>query len=110
MDFNTDFSKLQTLERDQYLKVYQKLGSKMFSECIVPTVADFCKIVEGHKDEKTDNITKFTGNGKDINNSVNRRDATFSEEESSKFLNSVIAANVTDITESGFFYKKLISY
>ena len=51
----------------------------------------------------------YTGNTEDIINSVNRRHNKYSEADSIKYMKSVIAANVTDITASGWFYKKLIS-
>ena len=109
MSYNTDFAKLQNLNRDQYIQVYNALGDKMFSECIIPTVADFANIEEEESYKKLTDITKFTGNTEDILNSINRREANYTEEESIKFMKSVISANITDITESGYFYKKLIS-
>lgn len=98
--------------RKKYVKHYQELGKAMFLNCTIPTVGDFVKAYRENDTtslEKIDEITKFTGNRKDIDNSVNRRKRNYSEDESTKFMESVIAANVTDITESGYFYKKLAS-
>lgn len=109
MDYSVDYEKLNRVSRDTYIKIYNKLGKKMFSECDIPTVFDFANIGEKESMDKIEHISQFTGNTKDIINSIKRREANYTEEESSKFMNSVIASNVTDITESGYFYKKLIS-
>lgn len=98
--------------REEYVEHYKELGASMFEDCVVPTVYDFAKaFVDKDEDamKKITNITSYTGNTDDIVKSVNRRDNNYSEAESKKFMLSVIAANVTDITESGYFYKKLIS-
>ncbi|MBQ8218490.1 MAG: hypothetical protein IJZ79_01960 [Bacilli bacterium] len=100
------------MTRQEYVKHYHELGDAMFEHCIIPTVSDFAKAFEDNDEEamaKITKITKFTNNTDDIIKSVNRRNNNYSEQESKKFMQSVIAANVTDITESGYFYKKLIS-
>ena len=100
------------MTRAEYVKKYHELGEAMFEHCVIPTVFDFANAFE-NKDEKAmskiTTITSFTKNTDDIIKSVNRRNNNYSEQESKKFMQSVIAANVTDITESGYFYKKLIS-
>lgn len=115
MDYKKDLAKMSKIDRKRYIEIYHKLGSQMFTECYCPNVGDFANAF-GKKNgksaesmEKIEHITKFTGNGNDIVNSARRTQANYSEAESSKFMNSVIAANVTSITESGFFYKKLVA-
>jgi hypothetical protein len=103
---------MERISRADYVKKYHKLGDAMFEHCIVPTVADFANAFKDNDKEameKINKITSYTKNTADIKKSVDRRTCNYSEEESKKFMQSVIAANVTDITESGFFYKKLIS-
>ena len=103
---------MKILSRSEYVKKYHKLGDAMFEHCTIPTVYDFASAFVDNDDkamEKITQITAYTGNTNDIKKSVTRRNDNYSEEESKKFMQSVIAANVTDITESGFFYKKLIS-
>lgn len=98
--------------RKAYIKEYRELGEKMFSTCVIPTVFTYADAYINKNQaaiDQIDEITSFTGNGSDIKESILRRTDNYSEEESRKFMKSVIAANVTDITESGFFYKKLIS-
>lgn len=90
--------------RDIYIEEYKKLGKSMFKYCEIPTVNDFAVM-----SDKVKNITTFTGNYDDVVKSCKRRTGDYTEEESKKFIDSVIAANVTDITESGTFYKMLMA-
>lgn len=113
-DFNKDFNTLQKISRADSNEVYHKLGSLMFEECEIPTVGDFVNVAKKNKDydessKKLNQITSFTGNTEDIENSINRRTSKYSDEESIDFMKKVIASNIDDITKSGFFYKKLIS-
>jgi len=109
MDYKKDVEKLNTLNRDKYFEVYQELGKKVFAECVVPTIYDFATADSKKSKEKIMRISQYTGNTDDIFDSIQKRDALYTEEDSEKFMNSVIASNVTDITQSGYFYKKLIS-
>ena len=98
--------------RKKYVKHYHDLGEAMFEHCTIPTVGDFAKAyIKNDKKafDKIHTITAFTGNKDDIDKSVTRRNGIYSDAESKKFMDSVIAANITDITDSGWFYKKLIS-
>ena len=100
------------INRKKYVQHYHELGDAMFKHCLTPTVADFAKAFGDNDSEaksKFKNISQFTGNEADIIASVTRRNSLYTEAESKKFMNSVIAANITDITASGWFYKKLIS-
>ena len=104
--------KKKPLSRKEYFKRYRELGGAMFEHCTIPTVYDFADAFLNKNEnamDKIKSITDYTKNHDDIVNSVNRRHNLYSDQESEKFLNQVIAANVTDITDSGFFYKKLIS-
>lgn len=101
-----------SITREEYVKKYHELGEAMFEHCVVPTVFDFASAFVDNNEtamKKITTITSFTKNTNDIIKSVNRRNNNYSEQESKKFMESVIAANVTDITDSGYFYKKLIS-
>ena len=98
--------------REEYFKRFNKDGDAMFTKCYIPNVGDFASAF-GDKNKtamkKINTITEYTGNTKDIAASVNRRTDNYSEEESKKFMKQVIAANITDITQSGYFWKKLMS-
>ena len=100
------------MTRKEYVEEYKEIGTKMFGHCVIPTIYDFANAFVNNNEEAMNKITRltdYTGNTDDIIKSVNRRNDNYSEAESNKFMDSVIAANVTDITESGYFYKKLVS-
>ena len=113
-NFTKDFKTLQKISRDDYNEVYHKLGSLMFEECEIPTVGDFVNVVKhnsnyGESSKKINQITSFTGNTSDIEKSIARKTNKYTDEESIDFMKKVIASNIDDISNSGFFYKKLIS-
>ena len=99
--------------RKAYIKTYRELGKKMFSTCTIPNVYTFAnayvnKNAEALNEIKT--IAEYSGSAKKLKASVEKREEkSYSEADSKTFMESVIAANVTDITQSGHFYKKLMS-
>ena len=98
------------MNRQEYIQLYKDLGDKMFSNCVIPTVFDFANATVNRNKKaqaKIDVLTNYTG--KKVDDSLSRRTCNYSEDESKKYMQSVIAANISDITDSGFFYKKLIS-
>lgn len=98
--------------RDKYNKEYRYLGSKMFSECYIPNVGDFAKAFSSNDEDSHElikTITNFTGNQDDIIDSCKRIKVDYTEAQSSKFIDSVIAANVTEIVSSGMLYKYAMS-
>lgn len=101
------------ISRKKYIENYRKLGKKMFSTCTIPNVYTFADAYVNKNEEslnKIKTIAEYSGSTKKLTASVNKREEkSYSEEESKNFMNSVIAANVTDITQSGHFYKKLMS-
>ena len=110
--FEKDLKKLNKINRQKYMQVYNYLGSKMFSTCQIPNVGDLADIVVKQDEDaikKVTNITDFTGNYDEIKESLDRVSDDYSEEDSNKFMKKVIASNITDITVSGFFYKKLMA-
>ena len=99
-------------DRKAYVEHSKELENRMFKHCVVPTVYDFAEIVENNsvkKKNKLKKLTEYIGNTDDILESIKRVDQDYSQQESTEFIKSVIAANITDITQSGYFYKKLIS-
>lgn len=102
----------ERMNRDEYFERYCQDGKEMFTKCYIPNVWDFANAFGNRSKasmKKIETISSFTGNTKDIASSINRRTDNYSEEESNKFMKQVIAANVTDITQSGYFWKKLMS-
>ena len=113
-NFVKDFDALSEVSREKYIDTYHKLGELMFEECDVPTVGDFVDIIKKTSNyEKSKNkltqITSFTGNTSDIEKSLAKTSSLYSAEESQEFMKKVIASNIDDISNSGFFYKKLMA-
>ena len=87
----------------------------MFSNCYIPNVADFANAYGEHNDKSDEamnrikQVTNFTGKQDDIDKSLTRKDDLYTEEESRKFMNDVISANITSIKDSGYLYKKATS-
>lgn len=115
-DFEMDMSRLNEIPRDYYIRIYRLLGENMWNRCQIPTVGDFAAILRDKKSKQKeealaelDDLTSFTGNRDDIDESLVKREINYTNEESDKFMNKVIASNITDISDSGWFYKKLIS-
>ena len=99
------FDDLKYLSREDYIEEYRKLGDRMFSECYIPNSFDLLD-----KDNSSlAEIAAYTGNLEDIQKSIDREDSLYTEEESHKFMDSVLASNIVDIVESGMFYKALMS-
>lgn len=115
MNYEEICEKLEKLPRDKYFEVYKFLGSKMFSNCYIPNVADFANAYGEHNDKSDEamnrikQVTNFTGKQDDIDKSLTRKDDLYTEEESRKFMNDVISANITSIKDSGYLYKKATS-
>lgn len=94
--------------RQQYVKEYREIGKQMFKQCEIPTVYDFALAFHENNNEalnKIKGITDFTDNYDDIEQSCKRRSQDYTESASRKFIDSVIAANVTAIKDSGMLYK-----
>lgn len=115
MEYQELCDKLNKLPRDKYFTVYKKLGEQMFENCYIPNVADFANAY-GEQNEQSEEamnrikqVTNFTGKQDDIDKSLTREDSLYTEEDSHKFMNDVISANVTSIRDSGFLYKKATS-
>lgn len=94
--------------RENYIKEYRDIGKTMFKKCEIPTVYDFALAFEHNNEDalnKIKTITDFTDNYDDIEESCQRRYPDYTEAKSRKFIDSVIAANVTAIKDSGMLYK-----
>lgn len=116
-EFERDMKRLNNIPRDYYIRIYRLLGENMWNKCQIPTVGDFASILKDSPKSKQrkmaeaelNDLTSFTGNADDIKESLEKRELNYTNEQSDKFMNKVIASNITDISDSGWFYKKLIS-
>lgn len=99
---------LEELPRDEYIKIYRLLGKEMWESCNIPTVGDIAEVFEG-ENEKFNNVTNFFDNKDKVMTYLNKECPKYSQEESSEFIADVISSNTTDISDSGWFYKKLMA-
>ena len=101
------------ISRKAYINEYHNLGKKMFSTCTIPNVYTFADAYVNKNQESLDKIktiAEYSGSMSKLKASIEKRnEKSYSEADSKKFMESVISANVTDITQSGHFYKKLMS-
>ena len=104
-----DGKDLENIPRKKYIEIYHILGKQMWEACPAATVGDIADFVNEKPNEVFDNIVDFTDNKEKISNLLKKDDAIYTDIESDKFMNKVISSNITDISDSGYFYKKLMS-
>lgn len=107
--YKEDLELMELIPRDAYMEIYGLIKKNMWKYCTIPTVGDIVDFMEGIENENFDDITEFLGNREKLEKSLQREDAMYSNEESEVFIDKVISSNVTDISESGWFYKKLMA-
>ena len=100
---------LEDLTRSEYFDIYNIIGANMWDTCNMPTVGDIAEVVEGGNNKKFNAVTEFFGNKNKVIKCLNKMNSKYSEEESNEFITDVISSNTTDISDSGWFYKKLMS-
>ena len=104
-----DLKAMEDLPRAKYVKVFREVGKYMWEFCKVPTVEDIARLIEGDPSEELEAITEFLDNKDKLMGLITRDSSIYSEEESAKHIVKVMSSNSTDISEAGWFYKKLIS-
>lgn len=106
--FEEDWEALDSLPREKYIEIYKILCDNVWSQCEMPTASDFVDYVNGKDNKIIDKAIETFGDEK-INKSIDKSNKKYSNEESSTFMNKVISANTTDISDAGYFYKKLMA-
>lgn len=92
-----DLEKLESLSREDFMKVYQLINNLMISMPSI-TMDDIRKIERGE-------YSYF--DSEDVRKLVFNQGGQISDKESEAFIRKVKASNVTDISDSGYFYKKI---
>lgn len=113
-NYEQDVLSLEKLPRSEYIKLYHMLEKFMWSDVSMPTVGDFASFFESQDDESKDHskisdIGEFTGNMGKIEKLLRKDTIKYSDEDSNEHMQKVISANKTEISMSGWFYKKLMS-
>ena len=107
LSFDEDKKKLEKISREDYNKIFAILRDNIWQYGGGLTFGD---IKSATNDGIINNdLVSDLGSEEDIVNLLNKIDKDYSSEESEEFIIKVKASNVTDISESGYFYKKLAS-
>ncbi|MGM0197374.1 hypothetical protein [Enterococcus sp. AZ180] len=109
---------LDDLDRSEFMDVFNEIGENMWDTLSMPTALDFIKYAKASKEKGEDAGREASpkikalfdfGAGSKIEASALKDREYYDQKESSKHMESVIAANSSDISESGYFYKKLMA-
>lgn len=107
--YKQDLELMEHIPREAYIEIYRIIGENMWDSCSVPTVGDIADFMGGRENRVFDDVTDFLGNKDKLESLLSKTEAKYSNEESEVFIKKVISSNVTDISESGWFYKKLMA-
>lgn len=99
----------QCVKRDKYIEVYHYLSSFMWKYNQIPTIGDIMDFIDGKENKIFNYSMEYTGNTEKIGKLLHKENKKYNQEESIKHMKEVIAANSTDITESGWLYKKIMA-
>lgn len=101
---------LGMIDRDEYIKEYKKLTDDIIYNEKLPMVTSILDYAnKGKADKKLQHVFDFFDDEEEFSNLVKRKTAQFSQEDSDEFIASVISANISDISEAGSIYKKLMA-
>lgn len=99
---------MSNTERDAYIADYKKKATNTITEEHLPFVSDIMDFaLKGKTDSRLQRVFDFFGDEEDIKEQTSRKNMFLTSEQSQKFIDSVIAANITDISQSGTLYKML---
>lgn len=107
-DFNEDKKKLSKIDRYKYEEVFELLAQNIHSYGGGLTFLDLRNGANGESIESNELVSDL-GSADDIVSLLSKNDKDYSSKESESFILDVKASNITDISESGYFYKKLAS-
>jgi hypothetical protein len=108
-ELERDIKLLERLPRKDYMKVFKELGKDMFNSTNTVSVGDIADVVNNKYNETFENITNFTGLRDATIALIRKNNSKYSDKESGKFMKEIISSHVTDISDSGYFYKQLMS-
>ena len=101
---------MEVVDRAKYIKQYNDMAEDVIFDEKLPFATDIMDFaVDGKTSDRLKRVFDFFGDEEEIKEFTSRENVQFTEEDSDKFLSSVISANVTDISQSGSIYKKLMA-
>lgn len=105
MSFEEDIKLVKKLPREKLEELYHMLLQYEWNTLSGVSLKD---LVTSCLNKKIDNIEiEKMGVEDDVVELANIRESNYNDEDSEKFMRKVLASNVTEIADSGYFYKKL---
>lgn len=96
------------INREEYIKEYRDMAEDVIEKEQLPFTSDMIDFtLRGKKSDRLEHMISFFDNEEELRNQTTRKSLIFSSNESKDFIDSVIAANISDISESGTIYKQL---
>ena len=97
-------------DRKEFTKYYHEAAAGAIYNEKLPLAGEILDYAtEGVTSENLKSVFDFFGDEEEIKELTTRESIAFTEEESDKFIDSVIAANVQEISQAGLLYKKLMA-
>lgn len=98
------------IDREEYMKTCREQAKNVLEHEELPMVTEILEFTNKEKVSKNlQHVFDFFDDEEEFSELVNRKDLSFSEKESQEFIDTVIAANITDISRSGLIYKMLMA-
>lgn len=96
------------IDREDYIKEYREMAEDVIEKEQLPFTSDVLAFaLNGEKSDRLNHMIEFFDNEEELREQTTRKSLIFTSDESSNFIDSVIAANISDISESGTIYKQL---
>lgn len=100
----------ESLSRKEYVDACKEQAKRLIFEENLPQASDFLKFkLTGKASNKLQHIFDIFENEEEVAELLKRENYRYSEEESKQFLDSVIAANVKEISKNGILYQQLLA-
>ena len=99
-----------TSRRKSYIERYNEMAAETLYEEKLPMLSEVIEFATSDGEKKSarlQHVFDFFGDEEELKDLVSRTRRVFDGQQSSDFIASVIAANITDISESGTIYKML---
>lgn len=98
------------IDREEYMRNCREQAKNVIKEEKLPMVSEILDYTNNNKISKNlKHVFDFFDDKEEFSELVMRKNVSFTEEESKDFIDTVIAANITDISQSGLIYKMLMA-
>lgn len=98
------------MTRSDYIKEYKTLADSVLLEEKLPQASSLLSyLYENKTDSRLQHVFDFFDDEETLKEMVGHAKVRYSVDDTKEFIASVIAANITDISESGMIYKQLMA-